>query len=283
MRSFDKFGELMAVQRYSMNTINTYTGLLIAFQKRIGLLLPLDELSDARVLEFFKNYVLENKYSYQSQKQLCSALKLYYKIMHETTIEFTAYAARKPQRRLPVIPSLIEVQRILNGLDNQKHSAMLTTIYALGLRSGELINLKIVDLDGDRNQVFIRNAKGRKDRIIPFPETLKTILRDYFIAYRPKRYLFEGHHQQQYTASSLRKVFHKACKTARIHKKLNLHSLRHAYATHLMEAGTDLRVIKELLGHNSIKTTLIYTHVTNKTLENVPSPIDFLPLPRYRS
>ena len=153
---------------------------------------------------------------------------------------------------------------------------MLTVVYALGLRSGELINLKIKDLDGDRNQIRISSAKGRKDRYLPFPNKLKLLLRSYFTAYRPQDYLFEGRDGNAYTPSSLRAVFNNARKKACINKSVTLHTLRHSYATHLMDAGTDLRIIKELLGHNSIKTTLIYTHVTQRSLDNVPSPLDFL-------
>lgn len=196
--------------------------------------------------------------------------------MKNTAIDFSSVATRTAQRKLPSILSLQEVKRIIETLENEKHRAMLTVIYALGLRSGELINLKITHLDGQRNQVTISMAKGRKDRILPFPEKLKIQLRSYFKNYKPQVYLFEGRDGAAYTASSLRAVFNNACKKAGIKKQATLHSLRHSYATHLMDAGTDVRIIKELLGHNSIKTTLIYTHVTQRSFDNVPSPLDFL-------
>jgi site-specific recombinase XerD len=197
------------------------------------------------------------------------------KEMHNSQLDLGTLRPRKPQRVLPEILSLQEIKRMLAATQNIKHRAMLTTIYALGLRSGELITLKIVHLDGDRNRIFVQNAKGKRDRLLPFPASLKTLLRTYYKEYKPKVYLFEGR-EGQYAPESLRAVFKAAVKRAAIRKKVTLHSLRHAYATHLLEAGTDLRIIQELLGHNTIKTTMLYTHVSNKNLLNVTSPLEFL-------
>lgn len=276
MRTFLEFQQLLIIKRYAQNTIETYTGLLIPFHKKIGVEQDLGLLADFEILDYFKNTILNNNYAAASQKQLSSAIKLYYKEMYNREIDFTSLAARPVRKALPIILSKQEVKLILNVLKNKKHAAMLTTIYALGLRSGELIHLKIIDMDGQRNQVHIKNAKGNKDRILPFPESLKIQLRSYIKEYQPKEYLFEGSGGNLYSTASLRAVFNKAKKAARIKKQVTLHSLRHAYATHLMDAGTDVRIIKELLGHNDIKTTLIYTHVTQVTLENLPSPLDLL-------
>ena len=276
MSTFLGFQQLLTIKRYSTNTIESYIGLLINFQKFIGHEKPLQEIEPNLIIDIFKKFMLQSAYSQSSQKQLTSALKLYFSEMRGATLDFSSVATRTAQRSLPQILSLQEVKRILDALDNEKHRAMLTTIYALGLRSGELINLKVTSVDGDRNQISIQMAKGRKDRVLPFPEKLKTVLRSYLKKYKPTDYLFEGQRKDAYTPSSLRAVFNKACKEAGIKKNVTLHSLRHSYATHLMDAGTDVRIIKELLGHNSIKTTLIYTHVTQRSLDKVPSPLDFL-------
>ncbi len=177
---------------------------------------------------------------------------------------------------LPEILSAQEVKKVIDLTKNSKHKAMLVTIYALGLRSGELINLKIKHLDGNRNTVMIQKAKGKKDRILPFPESLKPYLRTYYKENRPKNYLFEGQKGGKYTPASLRSVFKQAVKRAHIDKNVTLHSLRHAYATHLLESGTDLRRIQVLLGHNDIKTTMIYTHVSSRNILDTKSPLDFL-------
>ncbi|WP_241234614.1 tyrosine-type recombinase/integrase [Nonlabens ponticola] len=266
----------MTIKRYAPNTIDSYRGLLIAFQKFLGHDHPIDELQDRQIKEAVSEVVVAKSLAVATQKQLLSALKLYFKEMHRRDLDFYSVYPRVKPRPIPVILSTQEVGAILSHTKNLKHKAMLTLIYALGLRSGELINLKISDIDKHRKLVHIKSSKNKKDRIIPFPDGLGELLNKYYKEYQPTEFLFNGQSTNQYHAQSLRKVFHKSCKLAGINKKVTLHSLRHAYATHLMDAGTDLRVIKELLGHNSIKTTLIYTHVTNKTLQHLPNPLDFI-------
>lgn len=276
MNTLKDFKSILKIKRYSDNTIESYSGLLIAFKKFIGTSQPLNAYSDVEIIENVRKIVSHLAYARSTQNQLVSAIKLFFKTMHDRHIDLSIMASRKEQRKLPVILSQMEVKRLIESTKNKKHHAILFTIYALGLRSGELCNLKLVDMDGERNQIRITAAKGKKDRVVPFPEKLKVLLRQYFQEYKPKRYLFEGRNNQSYSATSLRSVFNKAKKRANIKQAVTLHSLRHAYATHLMDQGIDVRIIKELLGHNSIKTTLIYTHVTNRTLDKVPSPIDFL-------
>lgn len=276
MQTFGDFQKLLEIKKYAPNTINTYLGLLIAFQKFAGNNNPIDLMENHELVVNISKVVKAKKLAISTHKQLIAALNLYFKEMHRVTWDFNNVYPRARPKPLPVVLALEDVKKILNANDNLKHRAMLTLVYALGLRSGELINLKITDLDKHRNQIHIRDGKNNKDRYLPFPDSLKPMLRDYYKAYLPKTYLFEGQNKPQYHAQSLRKVFHKACKTARIKKKVTLHSLRHAYATHLMDAGTDVRVIKELLGHSNLKTTMIYTHVTTRNLDKIPSPIDFL-------
>jgi len=151
---------------------------------------------------------------------------------------------------------------------------MLMTCYGLGLRRSEVLDLRINDIDGGRRLVHIKNAKGNKDRIVPISEKLLVLLREYYSAYKPRGYLFYGIKHDRYSETSFRNVFTQACKRANIRKNVTIHSLRHAYATHLMDNGTDIRLIQELLGHNSIKTTMQYTHVTTRSIQNVRNPLD---------
>lgn len=153
---------------------------------------------------------------------------------------------------------------------------MLSLIYSCGLRRGELLNLKLTDIDSKRNLVIVRMAKGRKDRIVPLSEKITLILREYYMACKPRLWLFEGQKEDKYCEESLAKVFKNALFKAGIIKPASLHWLRHSYATHLLENGTDLRYIQELLGHSSSKTTEIYTHVSTKSIQNVKSPFDDL-------
>jgi len=276
MQTFEDFRELMTIKRYAQNTIKSYCGLLIAFQKFLGSTILLETLDNYQLNEYISKVVPEKQLSYSTQKQLIAAINLYFKEIHNQHMDFLKVYPRSNPKPLPTVLSTQEVKRILNSLTNKKHKAMLTLIYGLGLRSGELINLKITDIDKQRKQVHIRNSKNDKDRVLPFPVSLRPVLKKYYLEYNPTVYLFEGQAQPQYNPQSLRKVFKNACKKAGIKKKVTLHSLRHAYATHLMDTGTDVRIIKELLGHTSLKTTMIYTHVTTRTLQNVKSPLDVL-------
>jgi integrase/recombinase XerD len=154
---------------------------------------------------------------------------------------------------------------------------MLSLIYSCGLRCGELINLKILDIDLKRNIVIIRQAKGKKDRIVPLSLKVLDMLREYYIIYKPKHWLFEGQEiNTPYSEKSLQNVLKQSLAKSKITKPVTLHWLRHSYATHLLEAGTDLRYIQELLGHNSSKTTEIYTHVSTKNIQKIISPFDSL-------
>ena len=276
MQTFTPFERLLAIKRYSPATIRTYLGLLTSFQSFVGSELPIQDLDTTTLLNHVLRIVEAKKYTYSSHKQLISAIALFLKEIHRRAVDFRpVYPTRRPQP-LPEILSLGEVKDLLSASNNLKHRAMLTSVYALGLRSGELIHLKINDIDGERKTVHLKGAKGKKDRVLPLPDTLRDLLREYYLKYQPQEYLFNGQKHTTYSPQSLRKVFAAACQQAGIRKKVTLHSLRHAYATHLLEAGIDVRVIQQLLGHNSIRTTMMYTHVTANNLLKVPSPLDFL-------
>ena len=151
---------------------------------------------------------------------------------------------------------------------------MLKLCYGMGLRVSEIINLKITDIDSKNMQVFIERAKGKKDRYVNLPESILGQLRSYFVAFKPKIYLFEGQYGDKYSTRSAQQVFSSALQKAKINKVSGIHGLRHSFATHLLEAGTDIKFIQELLGHNDIKTTMRYTHVSEKSLKKIKSPLD---------
>ena len=153
---------------------------------------------------------------------------------------------------------------------------MISLIYSAGLRRSELLNMKINHIDSKRMELFIEHSKGRKDRVVPLSSTVLQLLRSYYKAYQPKDFLFEGQSGENYSERSLALVLKSACQKAGIKKHVNLHMLRHSYATHLLETGTDLRYIQELLGHKSSRTTEIYTHVSQRALNKITSPLDKL-------
>ena len=179
-------------------------------------------------------------------------------------------------KKLPVVLSEEEVKRIIQSIDNLKHRCMILLIYSGGLRISELINLKISDIDSKRIMIHIKGAKGKKDRMTLLSEKVLLQLRVYFKEYKPKEYLFEGQAGGIYAARSIQTLFVHACRKAKIIKEATVHTLRHSFATHLLESGTDLRYIQVLLGHESSKTTEIYTHITTKGMDQIKSPLDRL-------
>jgi integrase/recombinase XerD len=183
----------------------------------------------------------------------------------------------RPRHKLPNVLGKDEIRKMLKSLSNEKHRVMLSLIYACGLRRSELINLAPVDIERNRNLLRIRQAKGFKDRVVPVSVKTIEMVDAYMDHFKPQKYLFEGQWPgEPYSVSSLEKILKNACTRAGIRKPVTLHWLRHSYATHLLESGTDLRYIQELLGHQSSKTTEIYTHVTTKGIQNIRSPFDDL-------
>jgi len=234
------------------------------------------DLSEKEIIRSCINLIKEKKYSYSSQKQLLGAIKKFYLECLRRDINLKViYPSRSPSE-LPDILSKQEIKALLKATKNIKHKAILATIYGLGLRISELINLKVADIDSERMLVSINQAKGKKDRVVMLPQNLLKLLRTYFQDYSPKEYLFEGQNAPQYSPSSIRKVLHKAVAKVGITKKVKVHTLRHSFATHLLENGTDVRIIQKLLGHNNLNTTMIYTQVANSALTQVKSPLDSL-------
>lgn len=263
--------------RYSKNTINTYTGLLKVFFEFFPDKDP-KEINKGDVESFNQEYILKRGYSRVFQNQLISALKLYYIRYHDRELDIDLLERPRKERKLPEVLSKEEVVELLTAVKNSKHRFLLSLIYSCGLRIGEALNLRLNDLDTTRRFAHIRHAKGAKDRFIPLSEHTLVKLRDYLRTYRPADFVFEGRDGGPYTASSARQVLKRALQQTNITKRVTLHTLRHSYATHLLENGTDIRYIQELLGHNDPKTTMIYTHVSTSSLQKIRNPFDDLDL-----
>ena len=225
-----------------------------------------------------KNYLLylaEEKQSATSTlNQAINALKFYYGTMLKRKFVYEVKRPRK-DKKLPVILSQEDVAKILSSVDNLKHKTLLMLVYSAGLRVGEVVKLKPEDIDSKRMLVFLKGSKGKKDRYTLLSETTLKTLREYWKEYKPTKWLFPGPDKERYiTIRTAQRVFEMACEKALIKKDVTIHSLRHSFATHLLENGTDLRYIQELLGHKSSKTTEIYTHVSNKALMKIRNPLD---------
>lgn len=222
-------------------------------------------------------FIFKNKLSVTYLNQIVNALKLYFSTQCGFKININQIHRPKREKVLPNVLSKEEVKIILEAHSNIKHKTMLSLIYSCGLRCGELLALKPVHIDSKRNIVLIKNSKGKKDRIVPLSPKILEMLRAYYRLYKPTIYLFEGQTAgRPYDDRSLQQVLKQALKKVGNAKPVTLHWLRHSYATHLLENGTDLRYIKELLGHNSSKTTEIYTHVSTKSIQQIKSPFDDL-------
>lgn len=274
----EKFRNWLLSQRYSDSTIKTYCEAIAVFL-RFFHDKPLDQISNSDLIQFNTDYILKRKYSASYQNQVINAVKLFFRIVTKTSLNPDLIHRPKRPSLLPNILSTQEVASILKVTENQKHRMLLSLIYSCGLRRSEVLNLKPADVDSDRNLLIIRQGKGKKDRVVPLSDKTIALLRDYYKAYRPQTYLFEGQKPgEKYSEQSLRKVLETAVKKAGIKKPVTLHWLRHSYATHLLESGTDLRYIQEILGHKSSKTTEIYTHVSTQYLQKIKTPFDSLDL-----
>lgn len=272
----ERFEKWLSFKRYSPNTIKTYTDALVVFLDYFDHK-PVSELTNDDVVLFVNQYILKRKYSFSYQNQVVNALKLYFREVRKSKIEVEGLQRPRREHKLPNVLSKEEVKAILEAPTNIKHRTMLSLIYACGLRRSELLNLKIGDVDSKRHMLIIRNSKGYKDRQVPISDKTIEMLREYYKMYRPKIWLFEGQNSgKKYSERSLEQILKKALLKTKIAKPVTLHWLRHSYATHLLEAGTDLRYIQELLGHKSSKTTEIYTHVSQKSLQKIKSPFDDL-------
>ncbi len=268
------FAKWMEQRRYGKSTIKTYTESLRVFfhyykDKDIEI------INSDDVVDFNFNYIIQNGYSASYQNQVINAIKLFYKHRFHTGMDLEKIQRPRRSKPLPKIIDKEDIRRMLSGISNLKHKTALSMIYGLGLRRSELINMKIRDIDLERRNVVICNSKGKKDRVLPLGSTLKKLIENYIEALSPEVYIIEGQNKgTKYSATSLENIFHKYLGRIKKNHNFTLHCLRHSYATHLLESGTDLRYIQELLGHKSSRTTEIYTHVSMKSLSNIKNPTD---------
>lgn len=267
-------------RRYSDGTIKAYVPLFEEFINHFQDL-TFEDLGEKEVMEFSRYLVMDRKVSSSHQNQAINAIKFYFEKVKGGDRKY--YHVDRPirEKTLPEVLSEEEVIKILRLTKNLKHKAILMTIYSAGLRIGELINLKIKDIDSNRMQIRVEQAKGKKDRYTILSQRTLEILRRYIKENRPFEYLFEGQGSTKdvpvrYSTTSISAILSKAVKEAGIVKNVTVHTLRHSFATHLLERGTDLRYIQSLLGHESPKTTQLYTHITTKGFDQIKSPLDGL-------
>jgi integrase/recombinase XerD len=274
--AMEAYRNLLTLKGYSPNTVKTYVNEFYFLLRLLGKK-NVQELNKQQVMSYLLWLARSKKYSEAHIHSAVNAIKFYFEKVEKREREFYDLPRPKKQCLLPDILAEEEVVSILKETSNLKHRALLMCAYAAGLRVSELVSIKVRDIDSKRMTIHIRQGKGKKDRIVPLSKLLLEVLREYYPVYKPKEYLFEGENGGPYGTRSAQMVLAAAKAKAGVHKKGSIHSLRHSYATHLLEKGTDLRFIQELLGHSSIVTTTRYTHVTRPSINNIQSPLDNLP------
>lgn len=272
----EEFYRKLEIKKYSMSTANTYISF---FERFINYYndKPLSSIDENDIRNYLQELVQMNR-SHSYLNQAVNSIKFYYESVMNMPNRFYSIERPRPEQKLPKVISPEEVADLIRFTKNIKHRCIISLLYSAGLRRGELLNLKLDDIDGKRMLIYVNAAKGNKDRVTILSKQVLAELRNYYLEYRPKKYLFEGSEGHPYSGTSILAVIKKAGERAKIKKNITPHMLRHSFATHLLENGADLRYIQSLLGHSSSKTTEIYTKVTISHIKDIQSPFDSLNL-----
>jgi site-specific recombinase XerD len=263
----------LIIRKYSGSTMESYIRYNFNLLKHARL--KAADITQQDITLFLSDTITRNNANASTVQLIINALRFYYGEVLKKDFIYEFTPPRK-DKKLPVVLSRNEVFSIINSVENLKHRTLLMLIYSAGLRLNEAITIKISDIDTDRGMIVIRKGKGRKDRTTLLSEKFLVILKEYIAEYRPDDWLFEGQIRREHlSARSVQHVFTRAADKAGIKKKASVHTLRHSFATHLLEQGIDIRFIQELLGHSSPNTTMIYTHVSTRKLKDIKSPLDF--------
>ena len=269
----EAFLRKLEVRRYSISTARAYILMFEKFLNHFPACSDPNQLNDQDIEEFLA-FLAKSGKSDSYINQAVNAIKFYYEQVNMMPGRFYKIDRPKKSEKLPNIISHQQVLKMISSCPNIKHRCIIALIYSSGLRRNELINLKIKDIDSERMCITVVEGKGKKDRITLLSKSLLADLREYYKLHLPKTFLFEGFPGTQYSASSIAKIVERAGKKAGVEKKVTPHMLRHSFATTLLENGTSLRHIQKLLGHNSIQTTEIYTHVATKDFQLIKNPLD---------
>ena len=259
---------------YSLQTAKTYVSLFERFinhYKDISLI----EIAESEIQRYLI-MIQQKGYSISMVNQTINAIKFYYENVLGMPNRFYAIDRPRKKKTLPKVLAIEEIKRLIEVTENIKHRCIISLLYSSGLRRGELLNLKLNDIDSNRMIINIRDGKGLKDRITVLSEHILTDLRKYYKAYRPKEYLFEGAHNRQYSGTSVCKILTNSARKAKLNKNIHPHMLRHSFSTHLLESGVDIMYIQLLLGHSDVSTTEIYTKVSSRNLSKIKNPLDEL-------
>ena len=271
------FTERLQIQRYSPSSIKNYNSNLFQF-----LTIASHKYASAEEIEIvaIEKYIFwkikKDNISASHQRIILASIAKFYELVIEKRINLKHLYPQRKEHKLPNYLTFDEVKKLIEVTQNLKHKSIIMLLYSGGLRLSEVINLKITDIDSNSMTITIRQAKGKKDRQVMLSEHFLIYLRQYYIKYKPSYYLFEGQNSLQYSGRSIQQIVKESATKSGINKIVSPHVLRHSFATHLLEAGTDIRYIQELLGHNHLKTTQIYTHISDVAKNKIKSPLDRL-------
>jgi site-specific recombinase XerD len=268
----DSYIKKLELKKYSNNTVRSYVTHFEMFINNFESI-ELDRLNENDIRDYIQQLIQEKR-SNSYINLAINSIKFYYEIVLEMPNRFYQIERPRVKKKLPTILSKESVRLMIENTNNIKHRCIVSLLYSAGLRRSELINLKLVDIDSERMLIHVMDAKGNKDRYTLLSQTTLNDLRLYYKQWKPKKHLFESPKQSKYSANSVGKIVSNAAIKAGIRKRVSAHTLRHSFATHLLENGTDLRHIQLLLGHNSTKTTEIYTHVAKSSFNSIKNPLD---------
>ena len=269
-----QYTKFLQGKRYAERTIEVYTTMIRNLFVHLETKGELNDIDNNDINVFTQEVLYAKNYSISYQRQFISAVKLLSVMRPQFSITNSELSRPEKDKILPTVLSQNQIIKILQVTVNLKHRIILALLYSSGLRISEVLAMKLSHINFDRKQILIRNSKGRKDRFVPLANSVLPLLNNYIQSYAPKNLLFYGEDGVKYSQSSVRKFLKKSALKSGINTRVTPHMLRHSYATHLLEDGTDIRYIQELLGHNDPKTTMIYTHVTRKELLRIESPLD---------
>lgn len=269
--TIDRYKNELIRLKYASNSIKVYmqcfNKFLLHFKAR-----DYRNISDDDIKNFLLFLVETDNISSEYQNQIINAVKFYYeKVLHRPRKTYNINRPRK-ETKLPVVISQGEVKAMFDVCTNLKHKAILLIIYSAGLRESEVINLQVSDIDSKNMVIHIRQAKGAKDRLAPLSAKMLEVLRDYYKEYKPKLYLFEGQFSYKYSATSIQSIIKQLAAKANVNRRVYPHLIRHCFATHSFEAGTELALLQKVLGHKNIKTTMIYTHISTQSISGMSTP-----------
>jgi len=264
------FRKILYIRNYSNNTIKNYYNALLQFSKWNNQ----NEIINDDILFRYVDHLTSLNKSYSYIKNSIMSLMLFSELVLGKKLKNDYLRKIKRSSKLPDVLSIEEVKKVIGAVENIKHKAILSLIYSCGLRINECINIKLSDIDSSRMLIKIVQSKGKKDRYVQLSPKLLELLRIYYKSYKPKEYLFQGQFKDEYSARSIQNILKRALNKCNIKKRITVHSLRHSFATHLVEQGTDIRIIQEILGHKDIRTTQIYTHISSANISKVNNPFD---------